>query len=167
MKTQIITVNNRSVYGLATVAFLSAMFSIVSVNAINKPSAGLNAVISEMTGNQVENLNKIPADGEQTFQLEYNAANFVEEEMMLENENWINSENEANVELLPLIKYNAGEYINAEMEIENENWMNSNADTTIEKVNTEIKDYIEYNAKVYVEADISLEIQNELVNNCF
>ncbi len=94
---------------------------------------------------------------------EYKAAKFVETEMAIEKERFLNSNNGA-VEAEPWIsipEYKASDFVNAEMAIESERFLNSNNEAVEAEsvLSTESWMNSEYNARTFVEADMRNEIE--------
>lgn len=146
MKKQINTVNNWSVKSIFTVTVFSAMLCAFGAEANNKPSVSINTVNS---GTGVESrINGIAGISDEAIE-EYNAANFVEAELALESESWMNSNSESDFEAVP---YNAQEYVDADLSIEFECWTKSEAEAN--------NDVVLYNAEEYVKADLELETKS-------
>ena len=103
--------------------------------------------------------------------IEYNAQIFIEAEMAIESERFLNSNTEAveaelalQIEaLMKSTEYNADEFVEADMAIESERFLNSNNEAVEAELALQIETLMkntEYNAKEFVEAEITLEIEN-------
>ena len=134
MKKQIYSDHAWSFKSIITVTILSAMLCAFSAKADNETSVTLNAVTNELkTGNGAKDC--LGANTETNFdalevelfqEVEYNAVNFVNSEMALEFETWMNSDfesyNEETIADITLpFEYNAKDFIDAEMALENQN----------------------------------------------
>jgi hypothetical protein len=100
--------------------------------------------------------------------IEYKAAAYVESEMALERERFLNSNNEvADAELAIRVKpwmsaaeYKATDYANADMALENERFLNSENEAIKAELALEIKSWMtaaEYKAADYANAEMALE----------
>jgi hypothetical protein len=157
MKKQINSVNSWSVKIVLTVTILSAVLCTFTAKAYDKPSVAINTinvnVKSESEADGLMNndaLTKIEA-------AQYNAAEFVEDELAFETECYMLGDDgmDSEAEL-----YNAENYVEADMVLETENWVNANSETNFEPVLLS-----EYNAKDFVDADMALETKNWINQN--
>jgi len=157
MKKQINSVSNWSVKSIITLTILSAVLCTFGAKANNKPSVAINAVnVETKSGTGVESgMNGIAEISDGAIE-EYNAANFVEAELALESDSWMNSNSESDIEAVP---YNAQEYVDADLALETESWTNCDAEIQ--------NDVVLYNAEEYVKADLELETQGWLNNSSF
>jgi len=154
MKKQINSVNSWSVKGIITVTILSAMLCTFNAKAYDKPSAAISTInVNIKSGSEAEGLlnndalTKIEAS-------QYNAAEFVEEELAFETECYMSDNAGLDNEVEG---YNAANYVETDMALETGNWVNANSDTNSEPVLLN-----EYNAKNFVDADMALETENWL-----
>ena len=153
MKKQINSVNSWSVKGIITVTILSAMLCTFSAKAYNKPSATTNTInVNMKSDNEAEGLlnndalTKIEA-------AQYNAAEFVEEELAFETECYMSGDSGMDI---GAEEYNAADYVETDLAIETENWVNGNFEPVLVG---------EYNAKDFVNADMALEAENWINQN--
>ena len=153
MKKQINSVNSWSVKGIITVTILSAMLCTFSAKAYNKPSATTNTInVNMKSDNEVdvllnnEALTKIEA-------VQYNAAEFVEEELAFETECYMSFD--AGMDI-GAEEYNAAGYVETDMALETENWVNENSEPLL---------VVEYNAKNFADADMTLEAETWINQN--
>src|SRR5665647_3280558 len=90
MKKQINFVSNLSVKGIISVTILSAMLCTFGANANNKPAVGNAVTMKVESENATESLMNNYAESSN----EYKAEDFVNAEMTLESETWLNINSE-------------------------------------------------------------------------
>ena len=151
MKKQVSLVSNWSMKGAITITILSAMLCTFGAKANNKPSVALNATTIEKSETNLETVDK------------YNAAEFVQSEMVLEIANrMISNEEVSNVGFEAVEEYNSGEFVNADMAREIENWTNSDSDISNGTIEAG-----QYNAGQFVQAEVEHEIESWMNNSRF
>jgi hypothetical protein len=96
--------------------------------------------------------------------VEYKAAKFVETEMAIEKESFLNINNgTAEAESwMNVTEYKAADFVNAEMTFEQENYLNSNNETVEAEPLTNVT---EYKAADFVNAEMTFEQKNYLNSN--
>jgi hypothetical protein len=134
MKKQISSDRKRSFRGIISVTILSAMLCVFSAKADNKSSVTSSAKTCELSSeNGVKNCMDMNAEtnyealeAELSQEAEYRADVFVESDMELEYETWMNSffelDDEAVIAEITLpVVYNAKDFVDAEMALEVQN----------------------------------------------
>jgi hypothetical protein len=102
-------------------------------------------------------------EAELELSLKFNVADFVEADLAVETENWMNGNSENNeTELaLPVFDYNPDQFVEAEMTVENEsavidNELSDGLDAT------KLEQSLKFNVDEYVEADLAAETEKWL-----
>jgi len=133
--------------------------SIDNANEIKEAAPATNLV--EATFESLEAELKFQVD-------EYNPADFVEDELSTETENYLNANTETNFEAVEATlenqvqEYNAADFVDSDVSNETENWLNNASESNFEAIEAQLENQVqEYNAADFVEA----ELQGEAINN--
>jgi hypothetical protein len=154
---------NQSSVNVAMQAFenpfeLNSNNSTVNANEIKEAAPATNLV--DATFESLE--------AELKFEVEeYNPADFVEEELSTETENYLNANTETNFEAVEATlenqvqKYNAADLVEAELSSQAENFMSTASESNFEAIEIELENQVqEYNAADFVEAELEVEATN-------
>jgi len=157
MKKQINFVSNLSVKGIISVTILSAMLCTFGANANNKPAVGNAVTMKVESENATESLMNNYAESSN----EYKAEDFVNAEMTLESETWLNINSETSDIAIDAEQYKAADFVQADMISEIDLWMNEIPEYSDIAIEAE-----QYKAADFVKADMTSEIENRMNNSC-
>ncbi len=145
-----------------------AMTGIEESQEMLEANATINAIEAvhvELNNFTAANFEAIEAELELQVE-EYHAADFVETELSIETENWMNTTEtnfdaiEAELEL-QVEEYHAADFIETELSSETENWMNTSTEMNFEAIEETLELQVEvYDAARFVEKELSIETEN-------